>query len=388
MNSKSNFFVIVCVTVALGSVLALNHNTPIKADSTQKGASKYLNDVQTGNCDFKSMGRMSFGPDGLLLIADRRPASIVAIDTGDLGPVKKLKKKIEKIDDLAAASLGAKPGGVNIIDMTVNPRSGKIYLSVQRKEDNQFALLVVDDEGKISSFNLSNARYVRVSLPDGENSKVGNITDVEFANDRVLATGQCREEFSSKIFSIPLPLTHGKSGDIYSAKTYHVSHRRWETKAPIQSFIPYEEDGKSYVVGAFSCTPIAKFPLDDLSSGANVTGVSVVELGSGNRPLDMFTYQKDGKKWLVTNTDRFHHARRPIGPSQWWGCRIDMTYLTSDNVDEDAVRRIVSQNKGPEGIEVMEELFGAKQVAKVDDTEMVVLRDASGKLDLEVVPLP
>ena len=35
---------------------------------------------------------------------------------------------------------------------------------------------------------------------------------------------------------------------------------------------------------------MAKFRVDDIESGAKVKGVSMVELGSGNRPLDLFDY--------------------------------------------------------------------------------------------------
>lgn len=378
--------------VAVSAVLLIAglviQEEPTNAAPKKSGAKQYLANVQSGNLTFRGMGRMSFGPDGLLLIADQNPASVVAIETGDVGPVKKLEKRVDNIDELVAKRLGAKADGVRIVDLAVNPKSGRIYLSAHRKAGNQFVLLTVGSDGKISNFDLDSAKYVRVPMPDGEKSKVGQITDVEFANDRVIASGQCREEFSSKIFSIPLPLTHGKPGKIFSAKTYHVAHGKWETRAPIQSFVPYQENGKNYVVGAFSCTPIAKFPIDDIQPDAKITGTSVVELGSGNRPLDMFTYERDGVKWLVTNTDRFHHKRRPIGPSQWWGCRVRMDYMKAEDINEKAVRRIVKERKGPEGIEVIEALFGAKQVAKLSETQMVVLRDNKGKLDLEVAELP
>ncbi len=386
MKATCRIFAAVCALTLVAGLIV--QEKPIDAATKKPGVKQYLANTQTGNLTFKGMGRMSFGPDGLLLIADASPASVVAIDTGDVGPAEKLADPIRNIEELVAKRLGAKAGGARIIDLAVNPKNGRIYLSAHRKQGNQFALLTVGSDGKLANFDLESAKYVRVPMPDGEKSKVGQITDVEFAKDRVVATGQCNEEFNSKIFSIPLPLTHGKPGKIFSAKTYHVAHGRWETKAPIRSFVPYEEDGKSYIVGAFACTPIAKFPIDDVQPDAKITGTSVVELGSGNMPLDMFIYEKDGVKWLVTNTDRFHHKRRPVGPSQWWGCRVRMDYLGAKDVNEKAVRRIFKKRKGPDGIEVIEALFGAKQVAKLSDSEMVVLRDNNGKLDLEVAALP
>ncbi len=386
MKMKSRRLVVVCAAVALSVLLASTRNQSSSQAGEPSGAAALLKDVQSGNPGFKRIGRMSFGPDGLLLVADPGSASVVAINTGDVGPVVKLKRRIDKVDDLIAASMGAKPGSVGVVDMTVNPKSGKIYLSVQN--GSQYAILVITADAKISNLNLDKARYVRITLPGDGKASVSNITDVKFANDRVLAAGQSGNQFSSKIYSLPVPLTHGATANIFSAETYHVAHGKWETRAPIQSFVPYEEDGKNYVVGSFACTPIAKFPLDDLKSGAKVKGISVVELGSGNRPLDMFTYKKDGKQWLITNTDRFHHKRRPFGPSQYWGARIDMKYLASEKINEKAVRRVVGKDTGPEGIEVVKSLFFVKQVDKLNDKEMVLLKDNKGKLDLEVAPLP
>jgi len=383
---KSRLAVVLATAVVLGSLLTLVGTEPTAAGQKSK---VLLKNVQHGNPGFKSIGRMSFGPDGILLVADPRGAAVVAIDTGDKGPVVKLKKKVENVKDLVAASLGAKPGGATITDMVVNPKSGKIYLSVKRA-DNLSAILTIDADGKIGKLDLDNARYVRVTLPGGEKSIVKNITGVAFAEDRVLAAGQCNEEFASKIYSLPLPLTHGSSADIYSAETYHVAHRRWETRAPIQSFIPYKEDGKNYIIGSFACTPIAKFPLDDLKSGAKVTGASVIELGSGNRPLDMFTYTKNGRKWLVTNTYRFHFKKNVFGPSKWWGVRVDMGILASENINKEAARRNTKTKTGPEGVEIMDVLFGVVEVSKLNDNEIVVLRDRedNGVLDLELAELP
>ena len=225
-----------------------------------------------------------------------------------------------------------------------------------------------------------------MTLPGVTSAKSTNITDVACTADRILAAGSCNEEFASKIFSLPLPLEHGATASVYSAETYHVAHGKWETRAPISSFIPHEEDGKSFVVGAFACTPVAKFPLDDLKSGAQVKGVSMVELGSGNRPLDLFEYEKGGKRWLVTHTQRFH---KPLfGPSEFWGARVDMAYLNSEKVNENATRRDTKQAKGPEGIEIVDALFGAVQVAKLDNSKAVVLRDHEGALAIETVELP
>lgn len=361
----------------------------IQAGVTKDAASKYLNNVQKGNPGFKSVGKITFGPGGLLVVADPAKATITVIDTHDVGPLKKLEKKVPKIDVAVAASMGVEPNQLNIADMAVNSQSGKVYLSVQRKTDGQPAILVIDEKGKVKNLDLSEVDYIQVALPGGKDSKIRNITGVALASDRLLAAAQSNEEFANKIYSIPLPLTHGTSADIYSAETYHVAHRKWETKAPIQSFVPYSNKGKNYIVGAFSCTPIAKFPLDELQSGSKVKGTSVVELGSGNRPLDMLTYESDGKEWLLTNTFRFHWQKKGMfGPSKWWGVRVNMDYLDAEDINEEAARRDVKQKQGPNGIEIVDQLFGAVHIDKLQKKEIVVLRDNAGHLDLEIAELP
>ncbi|HEY6170373.1 MAG TPA: hypothetical protein VI454_20240, partial [Verrucomicrobiae bacterium] len=299
---RTGLFALAAVIATTALIFATTHH--LCAAGKTASAREFMKGAQAGGLKLGSIGAMNFGPGGLLLVAEPRGASIVAIDTGDTGPVQKLKQRIDDVAALVDGTLGAPAGGTRIVDLAVNPASGRIYLAVVRVKDSLPTILTIDAGGKVGTLGFDKVSWVRVPLPASDQMKIGNITDVAFAGDRVLAAGASSEEFSSKIFSLPLPMEHAKSGAVFSAETYHVSHHKWETKAPISSFIPYEENGKHFVVGAFACTPIAKFPLDDLKSGANVKGTSVVELGSGNRPIDMFTYEHGGKRWLVTHTQR------------------------------------------------------------------------------------
>ena len=383
MTRKIATLSVVALVLSIGVLAITGSAAPAK-----KGADRLLKNVQTKGLKFRQIGRMSFATDGVLLVADRGNGSVVAIDTGDTGSATPLKKRIDNIDTLIAGALGTKATGVQIVDMVVNRINGRIYLSVIRKQDGISALLTIDGSGKVAAVNLAKARHVRITLPGDGKAKVSNVTGVKLAGSRVLAAGQSGREFASKIYSIPLPLEHGNSAAVYSTETFHVAHGRWETRAPIQSFIPVKEKGKTYIVGSFNCTPIAKFPVDGLENGAKIKGTSVVELGSGNRPVDMFIYKKGGKDWLVTNTDRFHHKRRPIGPSQYWGCRVDMKYLGAKETNEKAARRTVKKKKGPEGMEVIAVLFGVKHIDQFANDKVVVLRDTKGKLSLEPAVLP
>lgn len=383
---RTSAAIVVLVAVAAGLVTLNNQHAkaaPVAANAN------YLKNPQTGGLKITSISSLSFGPSGLLLVAEPGTGSVVGIETGDAGPMKKPKQKIEDIGSVVASGLGTTPDNITIRDMAVNPASGRVYLAVSRKPDNATAIITIDADGKAAAMDTAAMKWSRVSLPGGTATKVTNVTDVACAGDRVVAAGSCNEEFASKIFSIPMPMENGGTASIFSAETYHVAHRKWETRAPISSFVCDVEDGKTNVVGAFACTPIAKFPIGDLKSGAQVKGVSMVELGSGNRPLDMFTYTKGGKHWLVTHTQRFHQPL--FGPSNLWAARVDMDLLKPDapeKTNENAIRRDVKQTKGPQGIEIVDALFGATQVDKLSDQEAVILKDNGGMLSMEVVALP
>ncbi len=367
---------------SLATFLVLSANVPAMA------ANSLLESPQTGGLSIRSISALTFAKEGVLLVADPSSQSVIAIDTKDTGPLA-LPPKVADVTGTIAPGLGTTAENLLIKDMAVNPASGKVYLAAQRRPDNATLILTIDGTGKIEPLVTDTLTWASVTLPGGSASKVTNITDVAFDGERVFATGTCNEEFASRIFSIPVPLKHGTTANVISAETFHVAHGKWETKAPIQSFIPYHADGANYIVGAFACTPIVKFRVDDIANGAQVRGVSMVELGSGNRPLDLFDYtDKAGKRWLIVHTQRF--KENLFGPSKFWGVRIDASLLNSpaEKTNERAVRRDVKVKADPQGIEVMDALFGAVQIDKIDNSRAVVLRDDAGKLTMEIIPLP
>lgn len=377
------------LTSLLIPAVALCVASAFAADTSPSATALYLKNPAKGDPSLKSVGPLAFAKSGLLLIAEPSATSIVAVDTGDIGPVAALTKPVEDTAALIAAALSTAPAQIQIVNMAVNPASGKTYFSVRNNAVKSVAIVVVDGKGAAKLLDLAACNHVRVTLPAADAKSIRNISHLAIAEKTLLVTGQSNEEFSSKIFSIPVPLDAAATGSIYSAETYHVSHGRWETKAPIQSFIPYSDHGVPCVLGAFACTPLAKFPLKDLSSGANVRGTSVVELGSGNRPLDMFSYTTSKGSWVVVNTQRF---KQPFfGPSKYWGVRVSLDLLGRNDpaeTNEHAIRRNTKEGAKTSGIEVLDTLQGAAQIDKLSDSEMIVLRESGDKLRLEVCALP
>ena len=155
--------------------------------------------------------------------------------------------------------------------------------------------------------------------------------------------------------------------------------------------MPLKEGDKTYIVGAFSCTPVVKYPLDSLKPDAVVKGTSVIELGSGNKPLDMFSYEKDGKLYVLSNTFRFHHSRKPFGPSPYWTVRFEQSLLSQNaKVNEEAVQRLGGGYKPiTDQIQLIEAYHGVVQMDRLDETRALVMKTTEGgDFNLEPLPLP
>ncbi len=71
-----------------------------------------------GNVELASVGPIAFAPEGILLVADPKQASIVAIATGDVsGDSRAAEYAIEKLDEKIAAALGTSSKDMRVVDM-------------------------------------------------------------------------------------------------------------------------------------------------------------------------------------------------------------------------------------------------------------------------------
>ncbi len=345
----------------------------------------------SGNPMVKSIEVISFGPNGALLIGDGKGAQVVAVDTGDIKAQPWSASAIEKIDEKLAGKLGTTAKGIKITHLAVNPASGKAYIALSKLDDKSSLIMTVDGTGKIDLFPLDDVKHVRLPLPKDEKAAPNKVTDVAWAGDRVLVAAAANEEFASKVYSIAAPLDAEAKSIVFSTETFHVAHGRWETKAPLSAIIPYEEDGKRYVVGAFACTPLVKYPLDELKSGAHVKGTSVAELGSGNQPLQILAYEKDGKPYLLINTFRFHHKSKPFGPSPYWTAKVDLTLLgEKEKVNQKALLRLKGNfEPATDRIVLVEDYHGVVHMDKLDKARTLTIKeDGKGGFTLAALPLP
>lgn len=262
---------------------------------------------------FTSIGPLTFAPDGTLFAADRTAASIVAMKLGAQASGKTAgTKDVEAVDTKIAALLGTDAAGITITDLAVHPTSKNSFVAVMKGTGPtaQPALVRIDGAGDISLVALDTVEFTSVALPNpaaatttGRNPRAQSVTDLAFVNGRLYVAGLSNEEFASKLWSVAYPFASVDNGA--SIEIYHGNHGALETRSPVMAFVPYTIGSELNILAGYTCTPLVKIPVQALKAGAKVVGTTIAELGSGNQPLDLLVYKKDGKDFLLmSNSSR------------------------------------------------------------------------------------
>ena len=349
--------------------------------------------LKKGTPDLKSAGPLAFGPEGILFVGDTRGAALFAIDTGDRAADKTEGAiKVEGINKKIADLLGTSVQQIMINDVAVNPASGKAYLAVSRGRGPDATPLIirVGRDGKLEEVSLENVPFAKAEIPNAPPVASGaptgaappkkgrmmsdprseSITDLAYVDGRVFLAGLSNEEWSSRLIAIPFPFSNEVDGA--GIQIYHGAHGRFETNAPIRTFVAYKIQGEPYLLASYQCTPLVKVPVAELKAGAHVKGTTIAELGNMNRPLDMVAYQKDGKDYLLLTNNS----------------RGVMKIPTEGAASAEPITARVEGTKGL-GYETIKSLKGVEQLDQLDKTHALILvRAEGGSLNLETIDLP
>jgi len=278
----------------------------------------------------------------------------------------------------------------------VNPISKNVYLSGSRGRgpDAMPLIMRVDGSGQITALPLDNAKRASVSLSDApeanpaarQNPRMLTITDMNYVNGNVIVAGLSNEEWSSSLRSIPFPFKDAAQGS--TLRIWHASHGRYETEAPVRTFVPYTISGQEYILAAYTCTPLVKIPVSDLKPGAKVKGITIADLGSGNQPLDMVPYKKDGHEYiLIANSSR--------GVMKLAADKLE-TYAP---IDSPTVPNPTGGNVAGVPYNTLNDLKGVQHLTRLDDSNALLLIGTftgqsyapgppSGPLNLQTIALP
>ena len=351
------------------------------------------------------LGPLTFGPDAVLFAADAQEVFIYALDLSQqvAGGVPGTRN-VPAVDDRIAALLGTDASNLIITDLAVHPGTRNAFISVMRGQGAGATpvLLRVDGAGELTVVPLDRVPYTRMKLPNppdesttlvlqgGQEFPIPNypsnqetegmlslfsvqtITDMAYTDGRLYVAGLSNEEFASKLRSIAYPFKDVDAGT--SAEIWHAAHNQFETRSPVYTFVPYDIDDEPHLIASYLCTPLVKFPVSSLAPGADVRGVTIAELGNGNRPLDMVVYQKAGQDFLLMSNNR----------------RGVMKIPTAGLGDAPAITDAVPDG-GTAGVahEQIPEMTGVEQLDLLDEGHVIVLaRSEQGSLNLEAVPLP
>jgi hypothetical protein len=272
-----------------------------------------------------------------------------------------------------------------INDMAVNPVSRTVYLALSRGRgpDAKPVLARVKTDGQIELVSLDKVNHSRAQLPDApvdgvvgqgnrqSNPRMESITDIAFLEDRLLVAGLSNEEFASTLRAIPFPFQTVANGT--TVEIYHGAHGRFETRAPVRTFVPFKVGNEPQLLAAYTCTPLVQFSLKELSPGAKIQGKTIAELGNRNRPLDMIVYQKGGKDYLLlANSSR------------------GIMKIGTDQI-ENAEKIETHVREGTKGLayETIESWKNIDQLDTFDAGHALVLRRGdAGAVSLESLPLP
>ena len=267
--------------------------------------------LEVGTPGVKSVGPLAFGPEGILFVGDNVGAAIFAIDVGDAGVANEQGEiNVENLDKPLAAYLGCSRDDITIRDMAVHPSSQNVYLAVMRGsgEATVPVLIQVGRDGTLSEVSLENVPFSQTLIEDAadeddprEVSRVRlrtvTLTDMSYVDGLLIVAGASNEEFSSTLRRIPFPFNGNAQTN--SLEIFHVSHGRYETAAPIRTFVPY--DHNTSLLASYTCTPVVQFSIGDLKAGTHLMGKTVAELGAHNRPIDIVSYELGGEEYLLVS---------------------------------------------------------------------------------------
>ncbi|GJM30875.1 MAG: hypothetical protein DHS20C17_35100 [Cyclobacteriaceae bacterium] len=329
-----------------------------------------------GDPEIKSVNALAFGPEGVLFIGDSQRAEIFALDTKDEVPANEVSDiSLNSVDQQIASLLGTTTDAVVIQDMVVNPISKAVYFAVH-VNDGQPVLLRFDGDAfealAITSVGFSKTGLNKAVGEDavdrrGRPLRKWAITDLAYYDGKVMVSGLSSEEFSSTFRTISFPFDDAQNQS--SLEMYHAAHGQYETHSPIKTFLPYELHGSMHLVASYTCTPLVIFPLDEMKPGKHTKGKTVAELGNRNTPLDIVSYKKEGKSYLLlANSSR---ALMKIDPK-----RIE-SY-------QDYLVEPVSENSATAGVEFIALPYvQVQQMDKLNDDKVLLLqRMTDGSLNL------
>ncbi len=248
---------------------------------------------------------IKFGDANTLFVGDSKSATLYAYA---ITPSTNADaQKAYNIHDLSSRiATFVKVGVMDFIvrDMAINPTSKEAFIAIdiKTKKGYESQILIVNQAGNITKFDLANTKHTEIKLTDAPTNDITFwdktsirsliFTDIDFYKGKVYVSGMSNAEFSSALRVVDYPFTNKVSST--SIEIFHAVHGQNETKAPIQTLQFVTLNNEDYILAAYTCTPLVLIPVKDLKDKAHIVGKTIAEMGYGNTPVDIIKFQSEG----------------------------------------------------------------------------------------------
>src|SRR5438105_15223333 len=103
----------------------------------------------------------------------------------------------------------------------------------------------------LAAFSAGATDSLKPGTPD-----LKSASQLTFGPEGILFVGVSNEEFSSDMRSIPFPFKNADKGT--GLRIWHSAHGRYETAAPVRTFVHYTIDKQQFILASYSCNPLVK----------------------------------------------------------------------------------------------------------------------------------
>jgi hypothetical protein len=333
--------------------------------------------------DIRSISRLAAGPENVLFVADWKTARVHAITLPEAAQRPPgTAFNILDLDSLLSKQVnGAR---ITVEDMVARPGRAEVYVAISYGAAKMPALFVVTSDERVRRVDLKAAHSTSIALRDAPTTEYTfwrdtpersfTVTDMKWREGELFVAGLSNQEFASTLRRVKYPFDSQQS--ITSVEIYHTGHNLIETRAPIRAMSFATWGGKTYLVAAYTCTPIVTIPLDDLKDGAHIRGKTIAELGYGNTPAGMIAYRmtEQGKTEDYLMLINFERGASLIPVSQVEAASAGPGFDKSVPFGQTA------------GLEVTPEpLGGALRLDNLDEKSFIVVRRQLEKDALQLV---
>ena len=150
------------------------------------------------------------------------------------------------------------------LDDVPDRRRSQLADAPDADDDRSDITLPAEGEGEELKFGDRTIRILRRPI------RTATVTDLAYVDGMRCSSPASRTRSSRRSCGASRSRSASERRGDNNLEIFHVSHGKWETAAPIRTFVPYD-DGRS-ILASYTCTPVVHFPLDDVEPGTQDRG--------------------------------------------------------------------------------------------------------------------